>query len=135
MADVDSYRGWWPWLRRFDAEALRTGEAWQCTVTPPLRYSVSFTIAFDDVVDCRRIAARVSGDIAGRAELELLDARDGCDVIVRSDLAPRSGFLRVLATTLPPVARFGHDWILTTGAEQFEARALRVSTGAPDTTT
>jgi hypothetical protein len=133
MSDVDSYRGWWPWLREFDAKALATGEEWHCTVRAPLPYTVSFTIAFDQVVDEARAVTTVRGDIAGNAELTLTDLNEACEVVVRSDLAPRSTFLRFLASTFPPVARYGHDWILTTGAHQFEARALSV--GAPDTTT
>ena len=133
MADVDAYRQWWPWLRIFEARALRSGDEWRCTVRPPLPYTVSFVISLADVVKEEHVTARVSGDIGGTAELTL-HGRDGdCEVVVRSDLQPRSGFLRVLATTLPPVARFGHDWILATGAKQFEARALSVD--AQDTTT
>jgi uncharacterized protein YndB with AHSA1/START domain len=133
MADVGSYRHWWPWLRAFDARALASGDEWRCTVRPPLPYTVSFVIAFEDVVVEEHVVARVTGDIAGTAELTLHGVDGECEVVVRSDLEPRSGFLRVLATTLPPVARFGHDWILTTGAAQFESRAL--SAGARDTTT
>ena len=133
MGDVGSYQQWWPWLRSFDAHALASGDEWRCTVRPPLPYTVSFVIAFDEVVAEERAVTHVRGDIAGTAELTLLGVDGGCDVIVRSDLAPRSGFLRVLAATLPPVARFGHDWILTTGAAQFETRALSVD--ARDTTT
>lgn len=133
MAEVGSYRQWWPWLRTFEARGLVSGDEWRCTVRPPLPYTVSFVITLADVVAEQHVIARVSGDIAGTAELTL-HGRDGeCEVVVRSDLEPCSGFLRVLATTLPPVARFGHDWILTTGAAQFESRAL--SAGARDTTT
>ncbi len=125
MADVDSYRMWWPWLDTFDAEPLAPGAVWRCRVRPPLPYTVSFAIAFDEVVDERAIAVTVTGEISGPARLELSDAPDGgCAVTVTSLLEPRSGFLRVLATTLPPVARFGHDWIIGTGAAQFEKRAL-----------
>jgi hypothetical protein len=133
MADVSSYRGWWPWLRAFDARALATGEEWRCTVRAPVPYTVSFTITFDDVLVDEHARATVSGDIVGTADLTLSDEGPGCEVLVRSDLAPRSLFLRVLASTFPPVARHGHDWILSTGAQQFDARALSV--GAPGTTT
>jgi hypothetical protein len=133
MADVSAYRRWWPWLRAFDARALATGEQWRCTVRAPVPYTVSFTIAFEDVVAEERARAHVSGDIVGTAELTLNDEGEECEAVVRSDLAPRSLFLRVLASTFPPVARYGHDWILTTGAQQFDERALSV--GARDTTT
>jgi hypothetical protein len=134
MADVGSYRQWWPWLRSFEALELERGDVWRCSVSPPLPYTVTFAIAFDDVFPEERIIASVSGDIVGTAELELTDTDAGCDVEVRSDLQPRSAFLRLLATTVPPVARYGHDWILATGATQFEARALTPSADAPDTT-
>jgi hypothetical protein len=120
-------------LRSFEASALATGEAWHCTVRAPVPYTVTFTIAFEQVVAEARAVTRVTGDIVGNAELTLTDLDDACEVVVRSNLAPRSTFLRVLSSTFPPVARYGHDWILSTGAQQFEARALSV--GAPDTTT
>jgi polyketide cyclase/dehydrase/lipid transport protein len=135
MADVDSFRMWWPWLRTFEARGLITGDQWRCTVRPPLPYTVSFTIALEDILEEERVLARVHGDIAGTAELTLFSVDDGCRVVVRSDLAPQSRFLRVMAATVPPMARFGHDWILVTGAAQFKARALPATAGAPDTTT
>jgi uncharacterized protein YndB with AHSA1/START domain len=135
MGDVDSYQRWWPWLRTFEAQGLISGGEWRCTVRPPLPYTVSFVITFSDVVAEEHAVARVTGDIAGVAELTLRDRDGGCEVVVRSDLAAQSGFLRVLAATLPPVARYGHDWILSTGAAQFEARAFSPTSGVQDTTT
>ncbi len=137
MADVGSYQRWWPWLRTFQAVELERGDVWRCSVSPPLPYTVTFAIAFEDVFPEERIIASVSGDVVGTAELDLTDTDAGCDVVVRSDLQPRSAFLRLLASTVPAVARYGHDWILSTGATQFEARALAgpSSADAPDTTT
>jgi hypothetical protein len=134
MADVGSYRQWWPWLRDFDAEALATDAVWRCTVRAPVGYTVSFRIAFTRVIDASLVEARVSGDIAGGAELTLRDGEKHCEVVVRSNLQPESRFLRILSNTVPPVARYGHDWVLATGARQFEQRALATS-DVPDTTT
>ncbi|HVT75434.1 MAG TPA: hypothetical protein VHD87_00275, partial [Acidimicrobiales bacterium] len=80
MGDVGSYQRWWPWLRAFEARALASGEAWHCTVRPPLPYTVTFIIAFEDVVAERHAHAHVSGDVAGDATLTLDDADDGCVV-------------------------------------------------------
>jgi hypothetical protein len=135
MADVDSYKQWWPWLRSFEAKALATDQVWRCVVRPPLPYTVTFAIAFTRVVDGSLAEARVSGDIVGAAELSLRDTDVGCEAVVRSDLRPDSRFLRLLAKTVPSVARYGHDWILTTGAKQFEQRALApLNVDVPDTT-
>ena len=124
IADVDSYKQWWPWLDTFDAQPLAPGAVWRCRVKPPLPYTVSFAINFDEVVVEHAISVTVSGEISGPASLTLSDDGNACAVVVRSSLQPRSGLLRVIANTLPPVARYGHDWIIGTGAAQFEKRAL-----------
>lgn len=125
MADVEAYPRWWPWLEKFEASGLVAGDEWRCRVKPPLPYTVSFTIAFDEVVVHESISVRVTGEVAGPARLVLSDGTDGSTtVLVTSLLEPRSMFLRVLSTTLPPVARFGHDWIISTGGDQFAKRAL-----------
>jgi hypothetical protein len=135
MGDVGSYQRWWPWLRSFDASRLATDAIWRCAVRPPLGYTVTFSIAFTRVIEGSLAEARVSGDICGGAELTLTDVDGGCDVVVRSDLEPESRFLRMLSKTVPPVARYGHDWVLSTGARQFEQRALVLTADVPDTTT
>ncbi len=122
IADVDGFRAMWPWLRRLDAGALRAGDEWRCTVQPPLPYSLTFTLAIDDVIERERVAATVGGDITGAAEIDLHDTDDGCEVRLQSQLAPRSRFLQGIAFVAWPVARFGHDWVLDTGAKQFGRR-------------
>ena len=124
MANVDAYGRLWPWLERFDAKGLVAGDVWTCRVRPPLPYTVSFTIAFDKVEPERFASATVEGEVEGPASIELSDDGSGTTVVVRSSLEPRSTFLRVLSATLPPVARFGHDWVIDTGAKQFQKRAF-----------
>jgi uncharacterized protein YndB with AHSA1/START domain len=126
ISSVEGYRSWWPWLRRFDAAGLVPGDDWSCTVQPPLPYALRFTVSLEEVVDHERIEARVSGDIEGTARLEI-SARDGgsaCEARLTSALAPRNGVLKLIAATARPVVRFGHDWVLDTGARQFRTRAL-----------
>ena len=122
ITDVDGFRAMWPWLRRLDAMGLRAGDEWRCTVQPPLPYSLTFTLAIDAVVEHEHVAATVDGDITGAAEIGLHDTNDGCEVRLQSHLAPRSRFLQGVAFVAWPVARFGHDWVLDTGAKQFRRR-------------
>jgi uncharacterized protein YndB with AHSA1/START domain len=124
ISRVDGYRRWWPWLRRFDAAGLVAGDSWACTVQPPLPYSLRFTVHLDEVVAPERVDARVSGDIVGTARLEIQAGDDGTEARLTSALAPRNGFLRMVAATARPVVRFGHDWVLDTGARQFRERGL-----------
>ena len=50
LEGVEDYQRWWPWLRRFDAGPLVTGEHWTCAARPPVPYVVRFHLALDDVV-------------------------------------------------------------------------------------
>lgn len=116
VADVDRFPQWWPWLRRFDGTGLVTGDRWECTVQPPLPYAVRFTVDLDEVVEGRSVRATVSGDVEGTARVELEAVDGGTDARLVSCLAPAGSVLRVVATVARPVARFGHDWVLDTGA-------------------
>ena len=123
LSSVESYQLWWPWLEHFDGDAFAVGERWACTVRPPLRYRVRFTVHFDEVDAPHRAGTTIDGDIRGTASLTVLPAGDGSELHLISTLAPASGPLR-LASLAPPVARWGHDWIISTGLRQFSERAL-----------
>ena len=125
IADVDSYRDWWPWLRSFDAKGLDRGERWQCTVQPPLPYRVRFTVTLDEIVPSRSISSTITGDIVGVARLDVAPRDDGCEIRLRSELGPANRLLRLVAATARPLVGFGHNWVLDTGAQQFAERAGR----------
>ncbi len=120
MASVGSYRKWWPWLEAFDAKELAAGEQWRCTVRPPLPYRVRFVVTLEDVVEPSLVTATVSGDITGTARIELVPAPSGGSTLrLRASLAPSSTVLQLLSRVARPVVRFGHDWVIDTGARQF----------------
>ena len=121
---VDQYQGWWPWLRRFDAEALAPGERWRCTIRPPVPYVLRITVDLDEVEPPRSISATVSGDIRGEAAVSLEETDSGCEVRLVSSLATDGQPLRSLTRWAPWLATFGHDWVLDTGLRQFRRRAL-----------
>jgi uncharacterized protein YndB with AHSA1/START domain len=124
MAATDRYRTWWPWLRRFDAGDLRAGERWTCEVRPPMPYAVRFVVVLDEVVAPTRVASTIEGDIVGSAVLALAPGDPGSELRLTSELAPGNTLLRSLGALARPLARFGHDWVITTGARQFERAAL-----------
>ena len=68
--------------------------------------------------------ATVSGDVVGRAVLTLHDTERGCTATLESSLAPGNTALRLVSRFAGPIARFGHDWVLDSGARQFIARAV-----------
>jgi uncharacterized protein YndB with AHSA1/START domain len=131
ISDVSQYRSWWPWLRAFDATALAEGEEWHCQVQPPVPYLVRFGVVIDRVDAAALVRATVVGDVVGRATLTLEDADTagtddevGCIATLHSSLAPGNAALRVVSRFAAPAARFGHDWVLDSGARQFIARAV-----------
>jgi uncharacterized protein YndB with AHSA1/START domain len=124
LGSVDDYPRWWPWLRRFEARALATGEEWRCTVKPPLPYVVRFAIRFDEVEVERRIDATVQGDIEGPAQLLIEPSTGGSAVTLTSSLRPTNTVLKTAALLGRPLVRYGHDWVLDVGAGQFASRAL-----------
>jgi len=131
LAAVDEYPAWWPWLRRFEARALRDGDRWSCTVKPPLPYTVSFDLVLRDVVARRCVAADVEGEIVGSARVDLHPEGHGTALALVSDLEPSRTFLVGLSRLAGPIARYGHEFIIDAALDQFVAHALDGTDPAP----
>ena len=121
LGRVDDYTGWWPWLRRFDAIGVVAGDEWRCTIRPPLPYALRAVVRIEHVAEPSLVVAGVSGDIVGNCRVELGDHVDGTEVRLTSELRAVRGLIKVISRTLPPLARWGHDWVLDAGARQFDA--------------
>lgn len=129
ISEVSQYRTWWPWLRSFEGVALASDEEWRCEVQPPVPYLVRFRVSIDHVEPAVLVRARVGGDVVGRATLTLSDTDAGCVATLDSSLAPGNRALRLVSRFAAPIARFGHDWVLDSGARQFIARAVEPLVG------
>ena len=116
---VDRFPVLWPWLHGFDGRALDAGETWRCRVRPPLPYTVVFTIAIDEVVPERSVAATIAGDIDGWAQLAVAPAAGGSTLHLTAALSPRKQSMQALSFVARPLVRYAHDWVLDTGARQF----------------
>lgn len=124
LAQIGEYQEWWPWLRRFEAQRLQSGETWDCVVKPPVPWSIRMAIRITDAVPARLIAAQVTGDVTGEGRLDISPGEPGeggTQVRIRSQLQPTSTVLRAAAYLAAPLSRFGHDWVLDTGSRQFRA--------------
>ena len=124
LTAVDRYRAWWPWLRRFEANAFAQGERWRCTIKPQLPYRLHFDIVLETVVERELAVAHLEGDLNGWARLSLADDPDGCQLRLISELQAVGGPARVAARVAPRIASAGHDWVLDRGIRQFRAKAL-----------
>lgn len=121
---TDQYREWWPWLKGFDGSAFSEGASWRCVVKPPLPYALHFAVDLVEVIDHELVRARIEGDITGWAQLTAIDHDVGSEFRLISELSPANGALRLIARVARPVAAFGHDWVLDTGARQFRTGAI-----------
>jgi Polyketide cyclase / dehydrase and lipid transport len=124
MVNVDQFQRWWPWLRRFDASGVGRGDVWRATVQPPLPYRVSLDLLLTEVSAPLVVAVDVTGDIEGSARLEVHPNASGSELHFTSELTPTSSLLRTVARFAPPIARYGHEWVLNTGLAQFRDQAL-----------
>ena len=124
MGSVQEFQTWWPWLRHFSGGPPVTGASWACTVRPRVPYRVRFVVHLDDVVAEQRIRATVSGDVRGTALVELEPAPAGTVLTLSSSLEPRRRLLRTVGLLAPPVARWGHDWVLTHAALDFPEHVM-----------
>jgi hypothetical protein len=124
LTQVDDYRSWWPWLRQFDARQLAGDETRECVVQPPLPYRVRFSINLDEVREPTAIRASITGDVVGEARLDIAEHPDGSEARLVSHLEPGNSLLRAVARLAAPVVRYGHVWVLDTGARQFIDRAV-----------
>lgn len=121
---TDRYRSWWPWLRHFEPGPLTPGARWCCVVQPPLPYRVAFDLVIGEVREGMLVTAAVEGGLVGDARLELVARPTGCALHLAASLVPADRLLRTVAGAAPPIARFGHDWILDTGFRQFSTLAF-----------
>ena len=96
---------------------------------PPVPYLVRFRVAIEDVEPAVLVRAKVGGDVVGVATLTFSDTDAGCTATLDSSLAPGNRALRLVSRFAGPVARFGHDWVLDSGARQFITRAVEPLVG------
>jgi uncharacterized protein YndB with AHSA1/START domain len=124
---TEDFRCWWPWLRELTGDGLVPGGRSRCVVRAPVPYSLEFTVTVTDMVEGERVETVVDGDLAGPARLELRAAPAGGSLVrLAWEVELRRPVLRGAARFGRPVMEWGHDWVVTTGVEQFRRRALRV---------
>ena len=132
ISDVDAYQSWWSWLRVFEASGLKKDAEWRCEVQPPLPYPVRFRVVIEETKRASFIRARVEGDVIGTASLTFTDnGPAGCVARLASSLAPGNTTLRLMSRLAAPLARFGHDYVLDSGARLFIARAITPTLKTP----
>ena len=96
---------------------------------PPLPYIVRFQVAIEKVEAPALVQAWCWAMWWATPRLELEEAESGCRATLHSALAPGNSALRLVSRFAAPLARFGHDWVLDSGARQFIAQRPRRPAG------
>jgi Polyketide cyclase / dehydrase and lipid transport len=131
---TDEFPRWWPWLRELSGDGLVPGGRSTCVVRAPVPYTLRFSVTVEELVPGRRVAAFVDGDLAGPAHLEVGAGTDGGSTVrLAWDLQLRRPMLQAAARIGRPVMEWGHDWVVTSGVEQFRRRALGVDVSHDNT--
>jgi carbon monoxide dehydrogenase subunit G len=130
LNDVEQFPRWWPWLRSFDAgaEKLLPGTVANCAVRGPLPYTLEFQVHVEQVEPGLSIDTRVSGDLEGRARLEIGRLEGAGDDASTARLSwsvdLHLPLLSVASRFARPMLVWAHDRVVTTGVAQFREHAL-----------
>jgi uncharacterized protein YndB with AHSA1/START domain len=124
IARTEEYPRWWPWLRHFEADGFAPGATWRAVIQSPLPYVLRVQLHLDEVVASERLAATVTGDIEGRAAMDLSAAPSGSAIAIEWDMRPRARAMQLAAVVARPLLRWSHEWVLARGLAQFRERAL-----------
>ena len=81
-------------------------------------------VAIEQVQAPALVRGEVRGDVVGDAVLTLDEVEGDCLATLRRSLAPGNAALQLVSRFAVPMAVFGHDWVLDSGARQFLARAV-----------
>lgn len=122
LEQVEGYQRWWPWLLRFDAEALSNGARWVARIRIPVPWSLRIELELHDVCAPTTVRASVAGDVEGTAAVTVEPAGTGSIIRVRSELGPRHRLLRAVNEAVPSVSRRMHDHVIDTAFRQFAER-------------
>lgn len=119
LSTTSAYQAWWPWLRHFSGPGLASGATWRCTVRSPLPYSLTFDVHIVEATGPRLVEATLEGDLGGTARIKLEPTDAGTLLHLRSAIIAHRRSIATMTRLIPPLARWSHDWVLSTGAQQF----------------
>jgi carbon monoxide dehydrogenase subunit G len=124
---VECFEAWWSWLRelRVDGTPLAAGSVLSGLVAPPIPYRMRLRIALVRCVPPRRIDAEVSGDLRGRAHVQLDPDPAGTKARVGWTVEMMARPMRFAARVGSPLLRWGHDRVVEATVARFSAQISR----------
>jgi carbon monoxide dehydrogenase subunit G len=129
LTDTARFPEWWPWLRSFELDGqaatdLVPGTVATCAVKAPLPYTLEFRVRVEGVDPGRSIDTHVTGDLRGPARLEVAGVGEASTARLTWAVELEAPLLSVASLIARPVLVWAHDRVVSSGVEQFRARAL-----------
>jgi uncharacterized protein YndB with AHSA1/START domain len=124
LARPGDFPKWWTWLKTLDTDELAEGITAHCLIRAPIPWSLRLTVRLDKVVPGQRVDAYATGDLVGRAHLEVTPHPEGSQLRLQWELEPHERTLGALGRVARPVLQWGQDWVVSNGVRQFRRRAL-----------
>lgn len=129
LTDTARFPEWWPWLRSFELDGqavtgLLPGTVATCAVKAPLPYTLEFRVHVERVDPGRSIDTHVTGDLRGPARLEVASVGEASTARLTWAVELEVPLLSAASLIARPVLVWAHDRVVSSGVEQFRARAL-----------
>lgn len=123
LGRVDRFEEWWPWMRgvALEGQALAPGSAISFGIDPPVPFKMTITVAVTDSERPRWIEGGVSGDLSGRARLELIEQGDHSLCNVSWDVEIANGGIRRVIHVARPILLWAQRWAVEIALHGFRS--------------
>ena len=127
LGRVERFEEWWPWMRevRLEGDALRPGSAISFGIDPPVPFEMKISVAVTASDEPHWIEGDVSGDLSGRARLELTELGDGSLCRVSWDVEIANGPIRRVIHVARPLLLWAQRWAVEIALKGFRAHLQR----------
>ena len=120
---VDRFEEWWPWMKdvRLQGEALMPGSVISFGIDPPVPFKMIISVAVTDSQAPAWLEGDVSGDLSGRARLELIDEADHAVCHVSWDVEIANAGIRRVISVARPILLWAQRWAVEIALHGFRS--------------
>lgn len=127
LARVDRFEEWWPWMRgvALEGRALAAGSVISFGIDPPVPFKMTICVAVTRSVEPHRLEGDVSGDLSGKATLELTGQGDHSLCHVSWDVEVAHGGIRRVIHVARPILLWAQRGAVEIALSGFRAHLQR----------
>lgn len=127
LARVDRFEVWWPWMRdvRLSGEALTPGSVISFGIDPPVPFKMRIEVEVTDSDAPAWLEGDVTGDLSGRARLELTEEGDHSVCRVSWDVEIENARIRRMISIARPILLWAQRWAVEVALHGFRSHLSR----------